>query len=97
MPSDHPPSSDTLTPEEREELRAIRREADREDAGLFLVQQIERDLAGQGALGPDDYVDLKVDETGTYVARLIRFAPAYHGRRPAQQRSRPIQFEASPA
>lgn len=67
-PSDEPP----LTPEERAELRAILRDAHRQDAGLRLVQSVEYDLAGQGALGPDDYVDLKVDENGDYIAHIVR-------------------------
>ncbi len=49
---------DELTPEEREEIRQIRRDADREDAGLFLTQQIEHELS----LGPDEYVDLTVED-----------------------------------
>jgi hypothetical protein len=51
----------------REQMRA----ADRADTYLFLQQTIQADLAVQGELGPDEYVELVRADDGAILARKV--------------------------
>lgn len=61
-------NSDAKLAELRLLARERHRQANLECAGLFLQQQIGSDLAENGALAPDEYVEITRDESGKLIA-----------------------------
>ncbi len=56
----------------RKRVRELRREADRQDAGLFLQMTIEADLIDRGELDEDEYVKLERDADGNTVVSKVK-------------------------